>query len=43
MDTDAGRYVVQSHVDENATTATYFPADNNRIIHQLNELLKSVS
>ncbi|GAB3911027.1 ESX secretion-associated protein EspG [Kibdelosporangium lantanae] len=43
IDTDAGRYVVQSHVDENATTATYFPADNNRIIHQLNELLKSVS
>jgi hypothetical protein len=43
IDTDAGRYVVQSHVDENATTGTYFPADNNRIIHQLNELLKAVS
>jgi len=43
IDTDAGRYLVQSHADEEATTGTYFPADNNRIIHQLNELLKAVS
>jgi hypothetical protein len=43
IDTDAGRYLVQSHNMENAVSGTYFPADTNRTIHQLNELLKSVS
>lgn len=43
IDTDAGRYLVQSLNDEDATGGTYFPADNARVIHQLNELLKSVS
>ncbi|TCO65285.1 ESX secretion-associated protein EspG [Actinocrispum wychmicini] len=42
IDTDAGRYLVQSHIDEDTTGGTYFPADNARVIHQLNELLKSV-
>jgi EspG family len=43
IDTDAGRYLVQSHNTENTLSGTYFPADNARMIHQLNELLKSVS
>jgi hypothetical protein len=43
IDTDAGRYLVQAHERENVTSGTYFPADSARIIHQLNELLKSVS
>jgi hypothetical protein len=42
IDTAAGRYLVQSHDVENATSGTYFPADNARMIHQLNELLQSV-
>ncbi|MBP2322386.1 hypothetical protein JOF56_002771 [Kibdelosporangium banguiense] len=43
IDTDAGRYLVQAHAKEDVDGGTYFPADNTRIIHQLNELLKSVS
>ncbi|MEV4317676.1 ESX secretion-associated protein EspG [Actinocrispum sp. NPDC049592] len=43
IDTDAGRYLVQNHNTENTISGTYFPADNARLIHQLNELLKSVS
>jgi hypothetical protein len=43
IDTDAGRYLVQAHASEDVDGGTYFPADNARIIHQLNELLKSVS
>jgi hypothetical protein len=43
IDTDAGRYLVQAHASEDVDGGTYFPADNARIAHQLNELLKSVS
>jgi ESX secretion-associated protein EspG len=43
IDTDAGRYLVQSHNTENATSGTYFPADGTRMIQQLNELLLSLS
>jgi hypothetical protein len=43
IDTDAGRYLVQAHEREHVTSGTYFPADGTRMIHQLNELLKSVS
>jgi hypothetical protein len=43
IDTDAGRYLVQAHASEDVDGGTFFPADNARIIHQLNELLKSVS
>lgn len=43
IDTDAGRYLVQAHADKDIDGGTYFPADNARTTHQLNELLKSVS
>lgn len=43
IDTDAGRYLVQAHIDENTMGGTYFPADGARLTHQLNELLKSVT
>jgi hypothetical protein len=42
IDTDAGRYLVQVLEQDGVTTGTYFPADGSRMIHQLNELLKSV-
>lgn len=42
IDTDAGRYLVQAHVTETSTGGTFFPADGARMIHQLNELLKSL-
>ncbi|MCE7005656.1 ESX secretion-associated protein EspG [Kibdelosporangium philippinense] len=43
IDTDAGRYLVQSIDSDEVEGGTYFPADSQRMIHQLNELLKSVS
>jgi hypothetical protein len=43
IDTDAGRYLVQTHNTENTASGTYFPADGARMIHQINELLKSVT
>lgn len=43
IDTDAGRYLVQSIDQDDVEGGTFFPADSVRMIHQLNELLKSVS
>jgi hypothetical protein len=43
IDTDAGRYLVQAHMTETSTGGTFFPADGARMIHQLNELLKSLT
>jgi len=43
IDTDAGRYLVQAHANPDVDGGTFFPADTNRMIHQLNELLRSVS
>ncbi|CAM3645081.1 ESX secretion-associated protein EspG [Kibdelosporangium persicum] len=43
VDTDAGRYLVQTLGRDDVDGGTFFPADITRMTHQLNELLKSVS
>ncbi|ONI73258.1 hypothetical protein ALI144C_45925 [Actinosynnema sp. ALI-1.44] len=43
IDTDAGRYLVQNLDRPDMEGGTFFPADGQRMINQLNELLMSVS
>jgi hypothetical protein len=44
IDTDEGRYMVQSRTGEDGQQyGTFAPADTGRLTHQLNDLLRSVS